>query len=200
MAPDVKPGWWFPEVETKTTTELARALCASCPELGPCQRYAIAAGPMLVGVWGGLSSSERQRARRTLVTDMTDVAEVVAGNGAHVDELDVDGEDPVLAQAEAELASVRACSECAGPIGADRSADALTCGRACADARGTRKRAERQRHKANPRPQLEARRPPDKAEASADPLEVALSWFASLPSAVTGLELAGGWRLERKVV
>lgn len=129
---------------------------------------------------------------------MTDVAQVVAGNGARADELDVDGEDPVLVQAEAELASVRACSECAGPIGGDRSPDALTCSRACADARGTRKRAERQRHKANPRPQLEARRPPDKAEPSPDPLEVALAFFAGLPAAVTGLELAGGWRLERK--
>ena len=204
-APDVKPEWFFPELETAATTRAAREVCASCPELEDCQRYSIGCGPLLVGVWGGLSplasgpgcavafgayaplprwcsatsSSPRRRAR--------------ALDGRRRDKC------AVPAQAEAELASGGRCCECGGPIGPDRSPDALTCGRVCADRRGQRKRGERQSQKANPRPQLEARQPPDKAEASPDPLEVALRFFAGLPAAVTGLELAGGWRLERKV-
>lgn len=59
----VKTEWFFPLVETDLSTRAAREVCAGCPELEPCRRYAVAAGPQLIGVWGGLSSSERQRAR-----------------------------------------------------------------------------------------------------------------------------------------
>ena len=175
--------------------EKALALCRSCPELEPCKTYALSCSPdTLRGIWGGLSERDRRSLRRG------------AAMSAALDDVDEPTDADLVAIEAAGPADPaatnghggRRCSECAGPIGPDRSDAAVTCSRACADARGGRKRAARQAQKVDPRAQLEARRPPDNAEASPDPLEVALSWFAGLPAAVTSLELAGGWRLERR--
>ena len=56
------PELFFP---AKTDSlDAARNICAHCPVRDACRAYAIAAGPALKGVWGGLSERERDRARR----------------------------------------------------------------------------------------------------------------------------------------
>jgi WhiB family redox-sensing transcriptional regulator len=42
----------------------ARLVCAECPVLAPCRRYAIEFGEL--GFWGGQNDDERAAARRTL--------------------------------------------------------------------------------------------------------------------------------------
>ncbi len=196
-APDVKPAWWFPEPETKATTELAREVCSSCPELEACRDYAISAGPQLTGVWGATSTSQRAQLRRSLHRGATVITDAALGD---VDE----PSDAELAAIEAarptDLASTnghpgRRCSECGGPMPTSRSADAVTCSRRCADALGRRKRVEHYQKLANSRPQLEAR-PPVPAEAP-DPLEALGPWLATMPPVVRGLTLEGGWQVTR---
>lgn len=46
-------------------TEDAKAVCARCPVLAECRKYALA-HPALHGVWGGLSVEERRHLRRHL--------------------------------------------------------------------------------------------------------------------------------------
>lgn len=51
-----------------TTTDgidAAKALCALCPVVGPCQDYAMA-NDIADGVWGGLSETDRRRIKREL--------------------------------------------------------------------------------------------------------------------------------------
>lgn len=42
----------------------AKTVCARCLVLEECRSWALAQGPELVGVWGGMATSERRRARR----------------------------------------------------------------------------------------------------------------------------------------
>ncbi len=53
---------WFPELGEDGRT--AKAICAGCLVLGECRSWALEQGPGLVGVFGGLSSRERQQRRR----------------------------------------------------------------------------------------------------------------------------------------
>ena len=55
------PEAWFPEAGA--WAKLAKAICATCPVLGPCRAYALA-HPELRGIWGGLSERERRAVRR----------------------------------------------------------------------------------------------------------------------------------------
>lgn len=48
------PEWWFDE----EMTEVAKAICNSCPIVNECLRFAIQEG-IKDGVWGGLTPSER---------------------------------------------------------------------------------------------------------------------------------------------
>ena len=41
-----------------------KAVCASCLVLAECRTWALAQGPQLAGVWGGLSDRERRLRRR----------------------------------------------------------------------------------------------------------------------------------------
>jgi WhiB family redox-sensing transcriptional regulator len=52
---------WFPRPSVNVSPATLR-ICAGCPERAPCLEYALAVGPMLRGVWGGMT--ERERARR----------------------------------------------------------------------------------------------------------------------------------------
>jgi WhiB family transcriptional regulator, redox-sensing transcriptional regulator len=47
----------------RAQVERAKAVCAGCPVLSDCLRYALAAGP-LQGVWGGLTEDERRLLRQ----------------------------------------------------------------------------------------------------------------------------------------
>ena len=42
----------------------AKTICRGCLVLEDCRSWAVAQGSELVGVWGGLSTSERRRLRR----------------------------------------------------------------------------------------------------------------------------------------
>ena len=42
----------------------ALEVCAGCPVRRECADYAVAAGPRLGGVWGGLTAAERARIRQ----------------------------------------------------------------------------------------------------------------------------------------
>ena len=118
--------------------EKALALCRSCPELEPCKTYALSCSPdTFRGIWGGLSERDRRSLRRG------------AAMSAALDDVDEPTDADLVAIEAAGPADPaatnghggRRCSECAGPIGPDRSDAAVTCSRACADARGGRKRA-----------------------------------------------------------
>lgn len=63
---DVDPELFFPTGETAPAivrTEEAKAVCARCPVLDTCLRWAMDNG-LEDGVWGGLSESERRNLRR----------------------------------------------------------------------------------------------------------------------------------------
>lgn len=47
-----------PKGERRRKEEAAKAVCATCPVLEPCRRFAMESGE-LYGVWGGLTESER---------------------------------------------------------------------------------------------------------------------------------------------
>lgn len=56
------PSLFFPERGDPTAP--AKAICAKCPVLVECRAYALDAGPVLHGIWGGMSGRERQRLHR----------------------------------------------------------------------------------------------------------------------------------------
>ncbi len=61
---ETDPDIFFPTAnQSPRDTQAARAICAACPVLAQCLRYAIS-DPSLVGIWGGTTLPERQRMRR----------------------------------------------------------------------------------------------------------------------------------------
>lgn len=54
---------WFPEHQRDA--KRAVAVCYRCPALGPCGAWSVAQGPLLKGIWGGMSERQRQRLRDT---------------------------------------------------------------------------------------------------------------------------------------
>lgn len=63
---EVDPELFFAD-EAWTMTENARYLCSTCPVLDTCREYAIRQAG-LMGVWGGLTHSERVAVRRVTLT------------------------------------------------------------------------------------------------------------------------------------
>jgi WhiB family redox-sensing transcriptional regulator len=57
---EVDPELFFPLDEDGPGSIPARRLCAGCPVLQQCQEYALASG-MSAGIWGGLSTAERDK-------------------------------------------------------------------------------------------------------------------------------------------
>jgi WhiB family redox-sensing transcriptional regulator len=53
---------WFPAQGEDTAA--AKAVCSTCLVVGECRSWALAQGPQLHGLWGGLSGLERKRRRR----------------------------------------------------------------------------------------------------------------------------------------
>ncbi|RPK32208.1 WhiB family transcriptional regulator [Streptomyces sp. ADI93-02] len=47
-------------------TEEAKAVCRRCPVMEKCLDWALGAGPVVEGVWGGTSESERLTIRRRM--------------------------------------------------------------------------------------------------------------------------------------
>jgi WhiB family redox-sensing transcriptional regulator len=54
---------FFPERGDADAVRAAKAICASCPVLESCRRHALAT-PRERGIWGGLTDSERDKARQ----------------------------------------------------------------------------------------------------------------------------------------
>lgn len=59
------PSIFYPEDERGPRVEQAKAVCATCPIRIPCLDYAIWNRESF-GVWGGLTTRERGRFRRTI--------------------------------------------------------------------------------------------------------------------------------------
>lgn len=53
---------FFPEKHESYLVYYAKAICRRCPVLDECKEYALS-NPDLVGVWGGTTTMERNRAR-----------------------------------------------------------------------------------------------------------------------------------------
>ena len=53
---------WFPAHGEDQTA--AKAVCSTCLVVAECGSWALAQGPELQGIWGGLSGQERKRRRR----------------------------------------------------------------------------------------------------------------------------------------
>jgi WhiB family transcriptional regulator, redox-sensing transcriptional regulator len=53
---------WFPDRGQAPAAAAAKAICAGCPSAAPCLAFAIEEH-IDIGVWGGMSASERRRAR-----------------------------------------------------------------------------------------------------------------------------------------
>lgn len=60
------PEMWFPISYQATGPQVmeAKAICRTCPIAADCLQYALQAGED-EGIWGGLTPSERRRARAT---------------------------------------------------------------------------------------------------------------------------------------
>lgn len=60
------PDLFFPISRTGRDGQERRAkqVCGSCPVRTECLAYAMAAGPVLLGIWGGTSEAERAGLRR----------------------------------------------------------------------------------------------------------------------------------------
>ena len=54
------PEAWFPEPGIRT---IAKTICARCPVRRPCLLFALATN-QAYGIWGGLSTAERDRLRQ----------------------------------------------------------------------------------------------------------------------------------------
>ena len=76
--PGVRGAWWqaaacaghdpelfFPAHHERAKTRAAQHICARCPVLADCRAYAMT-HPLLDGIWGGLTVSNRRRRRRRL--------------------------------------------------------------------------------------------------------------------------------------
>jgi hypothetical protein len=59
---EASPRWWFPNQGEPVT--YAKRICAACAVQSECLAYALDAGDLLHGVWGGTSRQERNRMRR----------------------------------------------------------------------------------------------------------------------------------------
>jgi len=60
------PDVFFPDPENEKTTMEAKRICGGCAVRAECLQYALRKGEN-TGVWGGLDSSERGKARRKIV-------------------------------------------------------------------------------------------------------------------------------------
>ncbi|GMQ98323.1 MAG: hypothetical protein BMS9Abin17_0830 [Acidimicrobiia bacterium] len=56
---------FFPESESESASEAAKAICAECPVAQTCLQYALSTNQG-AGVWGGLDEGERRRMRRRI--------------------------------------------------------------------------------------------------------------------------------------
>jgi WhiB family redox-sensing transcriptional regulator len=123
-----------------SSTAPAKAVCAGCPELDPCRRWALGQA-FLFGVWGGTTENERRTLRqRGAAMSEAEVlvpygtTEVEAPRGASVSVTAPDGHAD---------APPRRCSVCGGPIAArSLGYGARTCSATCrTEARRRRQRA-----------------------------------------------------------
>ena len=65
--PGIDPELFFPVGESGPAIpqiRAAKAVCARCPVIAECRSYALRAGEP-DGIWGGLTTTERSRARRS---------------------------------------------------------------------------------------------------------------------------------------
>jgi len=69
------PSWvsWFPQAGGRS--KAATAVCAGCPVRVTCTAWAMAQGPQLKGIWGGLSERERNARRRAAAGDLAILSE-----------------------------------------------------------------------------------------------------------------------------
>ncbi len=61
---DIHPDVFFPTRGGNAAIQEAKLICHGCPVEAECLAYALTAGPMLSGVWGGTSQRERVRMLR----------------------------------------------------------------------------------------------------------------------------------------
>lgn len=54
---------FFPDAGNPESSAAGKAICATCPVVGPCGVYALGE-VSLRGLWGGMSENERKRRRR----------------------------------------------------------------------------------------------------------------------------------------
>ncbi len=59
---DVDPELFFPDKGNKWQAAAAKQVCAHCPVLEDCRRWALGVCP-LHGIWGGMSQGDRERWR-----------------------------------------------------------------------------------------------------------------------------------------
>ncbi len=143
---------FVPEHETPRSTEVARKVCATCPQVEQCRDYAVPL-PQLRGVWGGTSSEQRRRLRSMrrdgVMSEpaLQDLPPPLA---------------PELATLEAELANeelpvevtapepVPACVVCHRPLEAERTRKgAVTCSRETCQVEHRRDRERRSKARSN---------------------------------------------------
>lgn len=62
----VGPDLWFPQPSDRAAATKAKAVCSTCPVVADCLAYALDQPESLDGIWGGLTLTERNRARRQM--------------------------------------------------------------------------------------------------------------------------------------
>lgn len=58
-----KDSLWFADTRSPGAVQFARRLCSQCPAQRECLETALAAGPAVSGIWGGLTDRQRNKIR-----------------------------------------------------------------------------------------------------------------------------------------
>lgn len=56
--------WWFSNKGDYLAVNRAKAICSECPVRSECLEYALKGSELMVGIWGGMSLSQRKRILR----------------------------------------------------------------------------------------------------------------------------------------
>lgn len=68
-ADDPEPDRWFPHQGQSNHVTQLKLLCGVCPVCEDCLLYALKSTEILVGVWGGTTSTERRELRRQVTRE-----------------------------------------------------------------------------------------------------------------------------------
>lgn len=112
--------WFFPTRGEHAGP--AQATCARCPHQIECGEWAVAVGPSLRGVWGGLCEADRTRIRRQRRSGLSGLEPVTPLDQLDAARTNGHGPEPVVASEPVAVVdgAPASCVECGGPVPASK--------------------------------------------------------------------------------